>query len=66
MFSKVFDGHMQAYTFSKKLMTSYDELGISRCMMVYDRHMSVFDEDSALILVMDTVVLSTRPVPLLF
>ncbi len=38
-------------------MTSYDGTGISRYIMVYDRHMTVYDEKSALLLVMDTVVL---------
>ena len=43
----------------------FRDIGISRYVMVYAHHMSVYDEDSALILVMDTVVLSTRPVRLL-
>ncbi len=40
---------------------SYDGIGISRYMMVHDRHMSVYGEDSALILVMATDVLGIRP-----
>ena len=35
-------------------MTVYDGIGISRYMMVHDRHMSVYDKYSVLILVMDT------------
>jgi hypothetical protein len=45
-------------------MTSYDGIGISLYMiLVHDRHMSVYDEDSesALILVMATDFLGTRP-----
>ena len=42
-------------------MTVYDGIGISRYMMVHDRHMSVYDKDSALILVMATDVLGIRP-----
>ena len=45
-------------------MTSYYDvtsIGISRYMMVHDRHMSVYDEDSALILVMATDVPGIRP-----
>jgi hypothetical protein len=41
-------------------MTSYDDIGISRYMLVYDRHMSVYDKDS-LILVMATDVHGIRP-----
>ncbi len=41
-------------------MTSYDGIGISWYMMVYDRHTSVYDEDSARILVMATDVLGKR------
>ncbi len=39
---------------------SYDGIGISRYMMIRDRHMSVYDKDSALILVMATNVLGIR------
>ncbi len=46
-------------------MTSHDGTGISLYIIAYDRHMTVYDEESALILVMDTVVLGARPVPLL-
>ncbi len=46
-------------------MTSYDSTGISLYMMVYDRHMTVYDEKSALLLVMDTAVLGESPVLLL-
>jgi hypothetical protein len=42
-------------------MMSFDGLGISRYMMVHDRHVSVYDEDSALILVMATAVLGIKP-----
>jgi hypothetical protein len=42
-------------------MTSYDGIGISQYMLVYDRHMSVYDKTSALILVMATDVLGIRP-----
>jgi hypothetical protein len=42
-------------------MTSYDGIGISRYMLVYDRHISVYDKTSALILVMATDVLGIRP-----
>ncbi len=42
-------------------MTSYDGTGISRYMMVHGRHMSLYDEDSALILVMATDVPGIRP-----
>ena len=41
-------------------MTVYDGIGISRYMMVHDRHMSVYDKYSVLILVMDTDVPGTR------
>ncbi len=57
--------YVLSYTISKKYMTSYDGTGISRYLMVFDRQMTVYDEKSALLLVMDTVVLGTRPVPLL-
>jgi hypothetical protein len=52
---------LPVYTFPKKNLTSYDGISISRYMMVYDRHMSVDDEDSALILVMAFDVLGIRP-----
>ena len=38
----------------------YRGIGISRYMMVHDRHMSVYDKYSDLILVMDTDVPGTR------
>ncbi len=38
---------------------------LSRYMMDHDRHMTVSDEKSALLLVMNTVVLGTRPVVML-
>ena len=41
-------------------MTVYDGIGISRYMKVHDRHMSVYDKYSVLILVMDTDVPGTR------
>ncbi len=43
-------------------MTSYDGRGISRYMMVHDRHMSLYDEDSVLILVIATDVPGIRTV----
>ncbi len=49
------------YNFPERYMTSYDGIGISRYMLVYDRHMSVNDKNSAVILVMATDVLGIRP-----
>jgi hypothetical protein len=64
-----YSGYMRVYTFFKfsyrvytgiyfpqKYMTSYDGIGISRYMMVNDRHMSLYDEDSVLILGIATYV----------
>ncbi len=42
-------------------MRSYDGIGISRYIMVHDRHMSLYDKDSAPILVMATDVPGIRP-----
>jgi hypothetical protein len=41
-------------------MTVYDGIGISRYMMLHDRHMSLYDEDSVLIPVMATNVPGIR------
>ncbi len=41
-------------------MTVYDGIGISLYMTVHDSHMSVYDEDSVLILVMATDVSGIR------
>ncbi len=57
-----FQSIYRVYTgISEKNITSCDGIGISRYMMVYDRHMSAYDENSALILVMVTNVLGRRP-----
>jgi hypothetical protein len=60
-FSKLYTEYIPVYTFPQKYMMSYDGIGISRYMMVHDRRMSVYDEDSALILVMATDVPGIRP-----
>ncbi len=46
--------------FHQKYMTSYDGIGISLYMMVHDRHMSLYDKNSVLILVMATDVPGIR------
>jgi hypothetical protein len=50
------------YILSPKVYDVIDGIGISRYMMVHDRHMSLYDEDSVLILVMATNVPGIRTV----
>jgi hypothetical protein len=54
--SNFYTEYIPVYTFPQKYMTSYDGIGISGYMMVHDRHMSLYDEDSVVILVMATNV----------
>ncbi len=60
-YTKVYTEYIPVYTFPEKYMMSYDGIGILRYMLVYGRHMSVYDKTSALILAMATDGLGMKP-----